>query len=70
MKLLYTVNRIVPTVTTLGLRKPYNTRSNVFLEKDIDVKDPFDLFNKWFQEACSNPDIVEPNAMCLSTATR
>ncbi|KAF2892560.1 hypothetical protein ILUMI_13620 [Ignelater luminosus] len=53
-----------------GIRKPYNTRSNVFLEKDINVKNPFDLFDKWFQEARSNPNIVEPNAMCLSTATR
>jgi len=31
--------------------------------------DPYDLFRRWFDEACKAPQIQEPNAMCLSTAT-
>jgi len=67
MTLLNIINR---AIHTLGLRTPYNARSNVLLEKHIASKDPFDLFHKWFEEAKNNPACIEPNAMCLSTATR
>ncbi|KAF5298171.1 hypothetical protein FQA39_LY02595 [Lamprigera yunnana] len=53
-----------------GLRKPYQDSSNAFLEKNIKVKDPIKLFHEWFQEAKNNKSIVEPNAMCLATATK
>lgn len=32
--------------------------------------EPFDRFNLWLQEASSNPAIIEPTAMCLSTADK
>lgn len=67
MKYVNIINRLMHTT---GLRKPYNARSNVFLEDQIAIKDPLHLFKIWFDEAKNNPSIVEPNAMCLSTATR
>lgn len=42
----------------------------MFLEKDISIKDPVHLFNQWLKEACDTPEILEPNAMCLATATQ
>lgn len=42
----------------------------MLLEKDIERKEPFFLFQKWLQEACTNTDIIEPNAMCLATASK
>uniref|UniRef100_A0A1Y1M739 pyridoxal 5'-phosphate synthase n=1 Tax=Photinus pyralis TaxID=7054 RepID=A0A1Y1M739_PHOPY len=53
-----------------GIRIPYKTRANAFLEDSIAVKDPIKLFDQWFQEARNTPELIEPNAMCLSTATR
>ncbi|KAF5306995.1 hypothetical protein FQR65_LT07218 [Abscondita terminalis] len=53
-----------------GIRPSYKDRSNAFLEENIVDKDPIKLFHIWFEEAKNNPSIVEPNAMCLSTATR
>lgn len=52
------------------MRAAYNDPSNAFLEDDIEVKEPYDLFSKWFEEIKQIPSIVEPNAMCLSTATK
>lgn len=45
-------------------------KKDVFLEKDILVKEPFDLFRKWLDDACKTAQILEPNAVCLSTATK
>lgn len=45
-------------------------KKDVFLEKDILVKEPFHLFRKWLDDACQTPEILEPNAVCLSTATK
>lgn len=53
-----------------ALRLKYKGKSEVFLEKDILRKEPFSLFQKWLQEACGNQDIIEPNALCLATATK
>lgn len=53
-----------------ALRLKYKGKSEVFLEKDILRKEPFGLFQKWLQEACGNQDIIEPNAVCLATATK
>lgn len=52
------------------MRAPYNDRQNIFLEENIEVKEPFHLFNKWFQDVVNDKRFVEPNAMCLSTATK
>lgn len=34
------------------------------------VKEPLDLFKIWLNEAYETPEILEPNAMCLATASR
>ncbi|KAL1377765.1 hypothetical protein pipiens_016033 [Culex pipiens pipiens] len=52
------------------LRIKYKEPKDIFHESSIEVKEPFHLFRKWFDEACSTPEIIEPNAMCLATATR
>ena len=48
------------------LRRPYN--NDVFSEDDT-ASDPFVLFETWFQQALDSRDVLEPNAMCLSTCT-
>ncbi|XP_019873381.2 pyridoxine/pyridoxamine 5'-phosphate oxidase [Aethina tumida] len=53
-----------------GMRTEYNHRENLFLEKDIEVKDPYVLFEKWFSLVKNDPRTVEPNAMCLATANK
>lgn len=52
------------------MRTPYNERTRLFLEKDIELKEPFNLFDKWFQEVRNDKRFVEPNAMCLATSTK
>lgn len=52
------------------MRKQYHDSHTVFLEENIEKKDPIDLFGKWFKEVRNCPEIQEPNAMCLSTATK
>jgi pyridoxamine 5'-phosphate oxidase len=32
-----------------------------------EFKKPFEIFSSWFDEACSNKEIIEPNAMSLAT---
>ena len=46
------------------MRKEYSSEGLV--EANV-PKVPFELFNKWFEEAVS-ARMHEPNAMCLSTA--
>ncbi|RZB40682.1 pyridoxine-5'-phosphate oxidase-like [Asbolus verrucosus] len=53
-----------------AIRTKYNDKTNLFLEEDIEVKEPFYLFEKWFSEVRTNPTVIEPTAMCLSTATK
>lgn len=43
---------------------------DTFLEDNINIKEPFHLFNAWLNEAYDTPEIYEPNAMCLATASR
>lgn len=45
------------------LRKEYSDKA--LLESEVD-KNPYLLFQSWFDEACK-ANILEPNAMCLST---
>ena len=45
------------------LRKEYSKQA---LNEADATGSPFDLFKKWFDEACQT-DIHEPNAMCVST---
>lgn len=53
-----------------GMRMKYKLKEEVFTEKDLVAKEPIGQFKKWFDEACQIPQILEPNAMCLSTCTR
>lgn len=53
-----------------GMRIKYNSKEDVFTEKHLIAREPFPQFQKWFNEACCTPEILEPNAMCLSTCTR
>nr|CAH7761439.1 unnamed protein product [Callosobruchus chinensis] len=53
-----------------GMRHPYHDKNDFFLEDNIEVKEPLDLFNKWFQVVKSDTRTVEPNAVCLSTCTK
>jgi hypothetical protein len=52
-----------------ALRIKYKEKKDVFTEESILVKEPISLFKKWFDEALATPELIEPNAMCLSTAT-
>lgn len=54
----------------LALRIKYKEKRDVFSEDSIERKEPMGLFEKWFQEALNTPEILEPNAMCLATATK
>lgn len=53
-----------------ALRLKYRSEKEVFLEQNIEVKDPFHLFRAWLNEACQTPEILEPNAFCLSTVSK
>lgn len=57
-------------VDFLALRLKYRTAKEVFLEKDIAVKEPIQQFKTWLNEACETPEILEPNAFCLSTVSK
>ena len=47
-----------------------NQKNSLGLDKSfLDLDDPFELFEKWFQEA-KNKEINDPNALALGTATK
>lgn len=52
------------------MRHDYNNKTNLFLEENIDKKEPFGLFEKWFELVQNDKRTVEPNAVCLSTCTK
>jgi pyridoxamine 5'-phosphate oxidase len=39
------------------------------IQNKVNHKIPFELFEKWFNEAINNSQIIEPSAMCLATCT-
>ncbi|XP_034950988.1 pyridoxine/pyridoxamine 5'-phosphate oxidase [Chelonus insularis] len=53
-----------------GMRIKYKDRSDTFTEEQLDSKEPIGQFKAWFDVACKTPGILEPNAMCLGTATK
>lgn len=53
-----------------AMRKPYLSSRQAFLEDTIETKEPFRLFENWIKEAMDSPEILEPNAVCLATATK
>lgn len=52
------------------MRIKYKDKSETFLENHLVSKEPFGQFKAWFDEACTRKEILEPNAMCLATATK
>ncbi|EFX70395.1 hypothetical protein DAPPUDRAFT_129869 [Daphnia pulex] len=52
------------------MRKPYNEKHNTFTEDSLVAKEPIKQFQSWFDVACQTPNILEANAMCLSTASK
>lgn len=46
------------------LRKEYSRRE---LHREQLPDHPLNLFEQWFQDACNQPDLPEPNAMILAT---
>lgn len=56
--------------TISALRIKYKEKRDVFHEEDIKIKEPISLFESWISEAVNTPEILEPNAMCLATATK
>lgn len=52
------------------MRKPYNDQEVLFLERNLKKKEPFHLFDEWFQIVKNDPRTIEANAMCLATATK
>ncbi|KAJ2948993.1 hypothetical protein O0L34_g5932 [Tuta absoluta] len=53
-----------------SMRLRYKDKNDTFLEKHLASKEPFGQFKAWFEEACNKKEILEPNAMCLATATK
>ena len=54
----------------LGMRRPYHDESSLFKETDLVSKEPFANFGHWFELACENKSLIEPNAMSLSTCSK
>lgn len=53
-----------------ALRIKYKEAKDIFKEADIAVKEPFNVFKTWLNLACETPEIIEPNAFCLSTVNK
>lgn len=54
----------------VGMRIKYKDKSETFTEDALKSKEPFGQFEAWFNEARNTPGVLEPNAMCLATATK
>ncbi|CAD1474522.1 unnamed protein product, partial [Heterotrigona itama] len=52
------------------MRIKYKNKNETFTEDRLISKEPIDQFKAWFDEACNTPQIFEPNAMFLATATK
>lgn len=52
------------------MRIKYKDKSETFTEDSLVSKEPIAQFKAWFDEACNTPQILEPNAVFLATATR
>ncbi|XP_018369948.1 PREDICTED: pyridoxine-5'-phosphate oxidase-like isoform X1 [Trachymyrmex cornetzi] len=58
------------TVDIGDMRIKYKDKHEIFTEDDLISKEPIGQFKAWFEEARNTPEILEPNAMLLATATR
>lgn len=53
-----------------GMRIKYKDKNETFTEGSLVSKEPIGQFKAWFEEACKTPQILEPNAVFLGTATK
>ncbi|XP_054015835.1 pyridoxine/pyridoxamine 5'-phosphate oxidase isoform X2 [Hylaeus anthracinus] len=53
-----------------GMRIKYKDKSETFTEDRLESKEPISQFKAWFDEVRNIPQIFEPNAMFLATATK
>ncbi|KAL5283908.1 PNPO family protein [Megaselia abdita] len=58
------------TVDIANLRIKYRERKDVFLEKNIKIKEPITIFKEWLEEAAKTEEIIEPNAGCIATVDK
>lgn len=58
------------TLLSKDMRIKYKDKSETFTEDNLISKEPIGQFKAWFEEVCNTPQILEPNAMLLATATR
>jgi len=63
-------NNLVPRLAISEMRQGYMERGQSFTEDQLIAKEPIQQFREWFEIARSVKSIVEPNAMCLATATK
>jgi pyridoxamine 5'-phosphate oxidase len=52
------------------MRIKYKEKHEAFLESNLVSKEPFGQFKAWFDDACNAQGVLEPNAMCLATASK
>lgn len=57
-------------VNLSSLRLKYKEKKEVFLEKNIEIKEPFNVFRNWLETAMKTEEILEPNAACLATVSK
>ncbi|KAK9883609.1 hypothetical protein WA026_001784 [Henosepilachna vigintioctopunctata] len=57
-------------MSLLDIRKEYQSRDNALTEDKISLKEPIQLLNEWFDQVKNHPNILEPHAVCLATATK
>ena len=73
---LFTKNKFVFTTSLkmtsdfANVRVHYGDPKDSFDLEHLASKDVIKQFDAWFQEARKNPGVREPNAVCLSTATK
>lgn len=52
------------------MRIKYKDKNVTFTEDSLVSKEPIGQFKAWFEVACNTPQILEPNAVLLGTATK
>uniref|UniRef100_A0A3Q4AAR7 pyridoxal 5'-phosphate synthase n=1 Tax=Mola mola TaxID=94237 RepID=A0A3Q4AAR7_MOLML len=58
------------TMDLSDMRKKYKGDEECFEESQLVSLDPIKQFGDWFDQATTCPEIGEPNAMCIATATK
>ncbi|XP_014839405.1 PREDICTED: pyridoxine-5'-phosphate oxidase [Poecilia mexicana] len=58
------------TMDLSNMRKKYRGDEECFEESQLGSLDPIKQFGNWFDEATKCPEIGEPNAMCIATASK